>query len=143
MIAMRVRDGIPQQGISQWSDSVFNCLSQIFPSCFLATFCPCILLGQISEAIHFAPCICVFSSYFVIIILFLVFLVVSTWNAVILWSIATFFLLIIRQNVRKYYLMRTEFLEDAALSCCCYSCVISQVGLSSSPLCSALCSHLC
>jgi Cys-rich protein (TIGR01571 family) len=125
MLAMRVRDGVAQQ--NEWSDSTFNCLSQIIPSCLLSTFCPCILLGQIAEAIHFAPCVCIFSTYFVIVILFLVFLIVSSLNALILWSISGLFLLIIRQNVRKYYQLRSELLEDSILSCCCYSCVISQV----------------
>lgn len=119
---------IPNRNLN-WNDSLFNCFTQLIPSCFESLFCPCILMGQISEAVNFAPCICVCFGYGSLL---LIFIVLGTFNRIgelFVWFITAILVWSIRQKVRTHYSMTSNFIEDFFVSCFCSTCAISQVIL--------------
>jgi Cys-rich protein (TIGR01571 family) len=112
---------------NDWTDSLFNCFSQIIPSCVMAFSCPCILMGQISEAVHFAPCICVCMGYSSLLFTFIIISAYHYTGLLIIWGISAVLVCLIRQQVRKYHFMRQNTFEDVAVSCFCSACALSQV----------------
>jgi Cys-rich protein (TIGR01571 family) len=127
MISMNIIRAEPPRS-SNWHDSLFNCFSQILPSCFISFLCPCILLGQISEAVHFAPCFCICTAYSTLSFMALTLLFLSYQGIFLVWGIIATLLFVIRVHVRRYNHLKIETLPDMAAVCCCSWCVISQVS---------------
>lgn len=112
---------------NEWIDSLFNCFTQIIPSLVMSLYCPCVVMGQISEAIHLAPCACVCSGYSLLLLIFIVLSAYSYLGILILWISSAIFICIIRQQVRKYYKIKQKSIEDFLISCFCSCCALSQV----------------
>lgn len=125
MITITDPENLPQN--NTWHDSLFNCFVQIYPSCILSLLCPCILLGQIAEAVHFAPCICICSAYGILILLLIIFLSGLYLEVFLIWGIAAVLILVVRQQVRRFSSLKNNLIEDLSVSCCCSTCAIAQV----------------
>jgi Cys-rich protein (TIGR01571 family) len=130
MISMQIRG----EHRGDWHDSLYNCFSQILPSCFLSFLCPCVLLGQIAEAVQFGPCICICSAYCSLTFIAILLIFISYQGIFFVWGILATFLFVIRVNVRRYNSLKIDHLSDIVAVCCCSWCTISQVPLVSSQL---------
>lgn len=125
---MSIIRNIPNNNFNNnFNDSLFNCFSQLFPSCLCSLLCPCILMGQLAEAIHFSPCLCVCSCYSFILILFIIIGIFYNAGELIIWITTALFIWSIRQRIRIYYSMTTNIVEDFFVSFFCSCCALSQV----------------
>ena len=117
--------------LNRWRDSLFNCLSQIYPSCVCSFTFPCIVVGNITAKIKFMPFI---FSFAVVIMLYMLaaLLCITTGGvggAVLTWVFLSFFVCTIRKKIRLQhnFSIGTDS-EDFFSACCCMWCVIAQMA---------------
>jgi Cys-rich protein (TIGR01571 family) len=111
-----------------WNDSLFSCFNNLLPSCFMSFFCQCILLGQISQASGFAPCLIVGCGYVGFFIFFLILGAYLFGIQALLWVTIAFLIWALRKRVRSTRNIAGDDCEDCAVSFFCQACAISQMA---------------
>ena len=112
----------------QWRDGLCDCFSNIFPSCFMSFFFQCVILGQVSENIHFAPCGFICCGYIGFVILFLILGGYYFGLQVLIWVCVGFLIWGIRNQLRNTQRIPGNPCEDCLVSFFCQGCAVSQMA---------------
>lgn len=123
---------VDYRNLTRWRDNLSNCLSQLYPSCFLSFICPCVMLGSVTEKMNYIPFIFTFLTFGTLfgIILFLLFISRGgVGGALLTWAFLALFVCTIRKKIRvmNHFHLGNDT-EDMVNSCFCVPCVISQMA---------------
>lgn len=117
-----------QNQSGHWRDGLCDCFTNIFPSCAMSFFFQCVVLGQISENINFAPCGIVCCGY---VGLWILFLILSAYLAGFQWALwisIAFLIWALRNHLRSTQRISGNPLEDCFVSFFCQGCAVAQMA---------------
>jgi len=115
-----------------WKDGVFDCVSQCAPSCCMSFWCPCVMIGQMSQKLGMQKCQTVVLIYALgatlIIILSAVAPARASWIN-FFFALALFIMTCtLRVEIRKRYFIKGTTLNDCCCSYWCTFCVLAQLA---------------
>jgi len=115
-----------------WKDGLCDCCSQCSPSCCLATWCPCILLGQIYQKLNQGKCVHVVAAFVAGYLLYSILLVTipqaaNSINGII--AIGLFVLTCaLRGTLRRQMNIQGSDCDDCCVSFWCQCCALAQMA---------------
>jgi Cys-rich protein (TIGR01571 family) len=118
----------------EWKDHLSCWCIQFYPTCIWSLICPCILAGQVSEAIHWRRSFSIIFYFCLGVLAIGLFTYLSKSLGLLLFTSVILFTLAfqLRSNLRRLLRLPGGACSDCCLSFCCPWCVIAQVSPNSS-----------
>jgi Cys-rich protein (TIGR01571 family) len=111
-----------------WRDTICDWPSNFAPSCIMALFCQCFILGQISQASGFAPFPLICCSYILVYFFFMILGAYFFGVQTFIWVIIGLLIWNLRMRIRKNENIAGNGCEDLLVSFFCQACAISQMA---------------
>jgi len=116
----------------KWKDGLFDCCSQCSPSCCMATWCPCVILGQMYQKTRQGKCRNIAGGFILGMLVYAVLVEFLPDAATSICSIFTMWLFILtcalRSVIRKQKDIDGSDMDDCCVSFWCTCCAIAQMA---------------